>query len=182
MTLSQGGRVLTVYGLILGHVLRKDFAQLGDEEALEFLSVIKKKTKTSEYEIQINNTVGGEIFLPKVILGKLRLCPFYNLYICLLKYNQCKGYKTLFNSSDDNLPDPDPGAYRHGVDLSFDLLVSRQSSFQTFLGVKLRVPTLVDVSVNRRYIISLGNLIRNNPYYLFPSGRLFACTLFSKNS
>lgn len=39
--LSQGGGILTVYGLILGHVLWKDFAQLGDEEALEFLSVIK---------------------------------------------------------------------------------------------------------------------------------------------
>lgn len=44
MKLSQGGGILTVYGLILGHVLWKDFAQLRDEEALEFLSVITKKT------------------------------------------------------------------------------------------------------------------------------------------
>lgn len=43
LKLSQGGGVLTVYGLILGHVLWKDFAQLGDEEALEFLSVIITK-------------------------------------------------------------------------------------------------------------------------------------------
>lgn len=34
---SQGGGILTMYGLILGHILWKDFAQLGDQEALEFL-------------------------------------------------------------------------------------------------------------------------------------------------
>lgn len=47
--LSQGGGILTVYGLILGHVIRKDFAQLRDEEALEFLSAIKtdRKSETS---------------------------------------------------------------------------------------------------------------------------------------
>lgn len=34
-----------MYGLILGHVLWKDFAQLGDQKTLEFLTVTVDKIK-----------------------------------------------------------------------------------------------------------------------------------------
>lgn len=44
---SQGGGILTVYSLVLGHVLGKDFAQLGDEEAFEFLSVTETWKKNN---------------------------------------------------------------------------------------------------------------------------------------
>lgn len=38
-----------MYGLILGHVLWKDFAQLGDQKALEFLTAI---TTTAAHKIE----------------------------------------------------------------------------------------------------------------------------------
>lgn len=74
--LSQGGGILTMYGLILGHVLWKDFAQLRDEEALEFLSVIKtKKTylgtffqKVDPPNTEQRNSVRGNKVLAKEIL------------------------------------------------------------------------------------------------------------------
>lgn len=34
-----------MYGLILGHVLWKHFAQLGDQKALEFLTVTAREIK-----------------------------------------------------------------------------------------------------------------------------------------
>lgn len=53
----------------------------------------------------------------------------------------------------------DPGiiSHRHGVNLPFDLLVPCQGSLQTFLGVQLRVSTLVNVSTNIRHNISRGH-------------------------
>lgn len=55
-----------------------------------------------------------------------------------------------------NVIDPGNISYRHGVNLPFNLLVSRQGSLQTFLGVQLRVSALVNVSINTRHIISGG--------------------------
>lgn len=51
----------------------------------------------------------------------------------------------------------DPIAYRHSVNLPFDLLVPRQGPLQTLLGVQLRVSTLVNVSTNTRHVIIGGN-------------------------
>lgn len=56
-----------------------------------------------------------------------------------------------------NLSDPGIISYRHSVNLPFDLLVPGQGSLQAFLGVQLRVSTLVDVSTNTRHNISRGN-------------------------
>lgn len=73
-----------MYSLILGHLLWKDFAELGDQKALKF---------------------------------------------------------------------------RHGVNLPFDLLVPRQGSLQTFLGVQLRVSTLVNVFKDLQRYVDLMKLL-----------------------
>lgn len=48
-------------------------------------------------------------------------------------------------------------SYRHGVNLAFDLFVPGQGPLQAFLGVQLRVSTLVNVSSNIRLNISPQN-------------------------
>lgn len=73
-----------------------------------------------------------------------------DLFICLVISETA-----IWLSSDWKLSDPDTIAYRHGVNLPFDLLIPCQGSFQTFFGVELRVSTLVDVSTNPRHSISL---------------------------
>ena len=52
---------------------------------------------------------------------------------------------------EGNLSAPVVISHRHGVDLPFDLLVPRQGSLQTFLGIQLRIATLVNVSTNTRH-------------------------------
>lgn len=73
------------------------------------------------------------------------MCCFHFL---LRKKESVKQLQDISNS--------DPIAYRHGVDLPFDLLIPCQGSFQAFLGVELGVPALVDVSTNTRHTVSLG--------------------------
>lgn len=43
-------------------------------------------------------------------------------------------------------------SYHHGVYLPFDLLVPGQRSLQTLFGVQLRVPTLINVTVNAKTV------------------------------
>lgn len=64
-------------------------------------------------------------------------------------------------SPGQNRSTSDPIAYRHGVDLPFDLLIPGQGSFQAFLGVELGVPALVDVSTTQDMLSVLGSMITN---------------------
>lgn len=59
-----------------------------------------------------------------------------------------------------NLSNPGTISYRHGVNLSFDLLVPRQGSLQTLLGVQLRVSALIDVAEKYSIISAKKTVIK----------------------